>query len=83
MNDEVHKSAEEVHEQEEDPYERRHQRATIPALPDGSNILSPVGIRCCFQSPTRLVRFLLVYHLYFLLPVGMFLWALFLFVPRY
>ena len=82
MNDEVLKS-EEVHEQEEDPYERKHPRATIPALPDGSNILPPFGIRCGFQSPARLARFLLAYHLYFLLPVGTLFWLVFLIIPRY
>lgn len=81
MNDEVHR-AEEVKEQEEDPHERRHQRTTILDLPDGSNILSPAGIRCCFQSPSRLVEFLLAYHLRFLLPIGLFLWIVFLLFQR-
>jgi hypothetical protein len=47
-------------------------------LLDLCNIFQPLWIRCSIQNGYGLDRFVLDYGRYFLLPVGTFLWAIFL-----
>jgi len=49
------------------------------SMSDDSDIPEPLGIRCFIQNGSKLDRWLLVYHSYFLPCISIILWIIFLF----
>ena len=63
-----------------DPDSEKYQKIRKPrnSMPNGGNVLQPTWVRCSFRPCDEAHRFLLSYGLYFLLPISVILWALFL-----
>jgi len=51
-------------------------------VPNDGNVFQSIWVRCPFCSNNEMDKFILDYGRYFLLPVGIFLWSLFLILQK-